>query len=92
MTKKEFNALRHAMFVEWITTPDGKEFLKSPYDYCKCWRIIEGDRIMRITTFHGTQINRETLKANGFTEEASVTLLFTANRAAKTITPDGWWI
>lgn len=90
MTKKEFNALKTAMYAEWLTTPDGQAFLKSPYDCCKCWRITEGERREMLVTYHDSQVNRVTLNSHGFTEGTSVLLLFAASKKMKCITPAQW--
>lgn len=70
MTKKGLNALRSAMYSQWITTPDGKSFIASQQDHCKCWRISEGEKRMLVITYYDSQINKESLSANGFTEAA----------------------
>lgn len=90
MTKKEMNAIRHAAYVEWTETDEGKELLKTSYEHFRGWRIIEGEMRKILVTMHDTQVNDQTLKALGFTTAASVRKIFEIDRKSKTLTPTGW--
>lgn len=90
MTKKEYNSIRTAAYAEWAKSAEAQELLKTSYTTFRCWRITESEKIAMKTTVLDAQINTATLKDMGFTENASVKLLFTANRQTKTLTPDGW--
>ena len=90
MTKKEMNAIRHAAYVEWTNTDEGKELLKTSYEHFEGWRIDEGDARKVLVTMFSTQVNDQTLAAMGFTPAADVRKIFEINRKSKTLTPTGW--
>lgn len=90
MTKKEMNAIRHAAYMEWAETDEGKELLKTSYECFRGWRITEGELRKVLVTMHDTQVNNQTLAAMGFTPAATVNFIFEINRKTKTLTPTGW--
>lgn len=90
MTKKELNKIRSAAFEAFVETESGKKFLLAPEIQCKCWRIAEGEKRTLFITYHDTQLNKESLKAHGYSTDAVVSLLFVADKQTKTLTPTGW--
>lgn len=90
MTKKNLNKIRAASYAAFLETEEGKEFLSVPEIQCKCWRIEEGEKRTLFITYYDTQLNKENLKARGHSAEAVVSLLFTADKQTKTLTPSGW--
>lgn len=91
MTKKELSAIRHAAYLTWCETEDAKELLKTSYEHFRCWRIIEGEKRTLFHTVFNTQVNKETIRNMGFSDNAAISLLFEVDRKTKTLTPAGTW-
>lgn len=88
--KKELNKIRSAAFEAFVETESGKEFMRAHEIQCKCWRIAGGEKRTLFITYHDTQLNKESLKAHGYSTEAAVSLLFVADKQTKALTPSGW--
>ena len=87
MTKKELNAIRAAAYkVFFEQHPD-----IYPGTYY-CYRIQEGRQVKLLLLTAKTQLNSNTLRENGFSDNAEARLIFTADCATKTLTPMGRWV
>lgn len=86
MTKKELNAIKTAAYEAWAQGDDAKKLLSTTnYTMFPVYEISEESKVERVTLALDSQMNYQLLENHGFTKEARVTLLFTANRNTKTL-------
>lgn len=89
MTKKQYNAIRHAAFVEFMKmNPDF-----GAYETLTAVQITEGQKSEIWLVHYDTQINESTLAEKGFTPDAEIETLFKANKKTKCLNfPRAKWI
>ena len=87
MKKKELNQIKAAAFETFKSNYTPEEFreLFAGKNIISVWRVTEGIENKIIITQYDTQMNNNTLKNNGFTEEATAEKLFLADRCTKTV-------
>lgn len=89
MTKKQYNAIRHAAFVEFMkSNPDF-----GAYETITAVKITEGAKSEIWLVHYDTQINESTLAEKGFTSDAKIETLFKADKKTKCLNfPRDTWI
>ena len=81
MTKKEFNAIRHAAFMEFMKQrPDF-----GAYETITAVKITEGDKVEIWLIHYPTQVNKNTLAEKGFSPAATIETLFHADKKTKSL-------
>ena len=86
MTKKELNAIRHAGYLEWTKGEEAKRLLESCNNTIfLVYRVSEGEQVKLFNLTDKRQMNHNFLVDNGFSDDARIELLFTANRQTKTL-------
>lgn len=86
-TKKSMNKIKSAAFQEFkrMYTPDEFRDIFCGADIVSVWRITEGTQSKMLITQHDTQVNGNVLVDMGFSENAEVERLFSANRKTSTV-------
>ena len=86
MTTKELNAIKSAAYKEWAQGEEAKElFSKTNNTIFLVYEISEGNKVERVTLTQKSQMNDNLLNDHGFSNAATVTFLFSANRQTKTL-------
>lgn len=82
MTVKEFNTIRHAAFVAAMEIEDVRDaFATNNIVYI--YEVTDGENHRVFALSYKTQMNNETLRTNGFTENARIKLVMTLDRTTK---------
>jgi hypothetical protein len=85
MTKKELNKIKTTVFNLCIEqmTPEELTVFDGGYNSAYLYEIHEASKYERIWVSHKTQINTNTFKNHGFTENAEAVLLISLNKKTK---------
>ena len=85
ITRKTLDAINHAAFEVFYAEHKDAFTVNTLYIY----EIAEGGRFANLILTATTQMNSNTIKDNGFSDAATVSLLFIADRSTKTLRFNG---